>query len=533
LAAIDRPYDLVVLGAGAVGAGIALDAVTRGASVLLVDRGDFGCGTSSRSTKLFHGGVRYLPQFRFALVRESLQEQQVLARIADYLTEPLHFVMPIYRDRGFGDAPEWVQIPGVFPIAVRLGLWLYDRLGGRHRTGGVRKVTAEEMTRRFPRLKTEGLQHGLVYQDYSTDDARLVIALARTAALHGATVVNWTEATSVSQLDGVHRVELVDRLGGESYRVRGRTVVSATGAFPPPPAPGQKAIGLELSKGVHLLVSTDQLGLTDSALVLPETSDDRVMFLIPWRGWAIVGTTDTHYEGDLAHPVADDRDIAYLLAEVRAYVDVPQLDVMTAWAGLRALAVKNGTSTAQASRKHKVAELSPGYFQVAGGKLTGYRHIAEQVVDNVVGCLGIKAKARTAHLRLAGAGADESYRAGIADRVRDLGLPADYAARAVGRYGTCTGSVLDLIEKRPELGKTLGGGQWTAAEVVYAARYESAATIVDVLQQRTRMAWFTPDHGRTLAREVGQLLAGELGWDGARLSVELDRTERELAAEGL
>ncbi len=533
VAAIGRSCDLVVIGAGVVGAGIALDAVTRGLSVLLVDRGDFGCGTSSRSTKLFHGGVRYLPQFRFGLVREGLQEQRVLAHIADYLTEPLDFVLPIYRGRGFGDAPEWVQIPVVFPVAVRLGLWLYDRLGGRRRSAGARKINVEEMERRFPRLKTEGLQHGLVYQDFSTDDARLVVALARTAALRGAAVVNWMEAVSVVPAGDSYEVELVDRLGEGRHRVRCRAVVSAAGAFPPPPGPGAKALGLELSKGVHLLVRPEELGLTDSALVLPETSDDRVMFLVPWRGWGIVGTTDTRYEGDLAHPVADDRDVAYLRAEVEAYVDVPQLGVVTAWAGLRALAVKNGTNTAQASRRHKVVELGPGYFQVAGGKLTGYRRIAEEVVDGVAGHLGVKARARTADVTLAGAGADESARAAIADRARALGLPAEYAARAVGRYGTGTHLVLDLIAERPELGETLGDGQWTSAEVVYAARYEAAATIVDVLAQRTRMAWFSPDHGRALAEEVGRLLAAELGWESARLSVELDRTERELTAEGL
>jgi glycerol-3-phosphate dehydrogenase len=526
-------HDVIVVGGGVVGAGIALDAITRGLSVLLVDRDDFASGTSSRSTKLFHGGVRYLPQFRFGLVREGLREQHVLAHIADYLTQPFDFVMPIYRGRGFADAPKWVQMPVLFPIAVRLGLWFYDRLGGRHHAVGQRKIDVAEVKRRFPTIKTEGLTHALVYRDYQTDDARLVMALARTAAVRGATAVNWMEAVAIRQAGDAYEVDLEDRLGGASFTVRGRTVVAATGAFAPPPGSGKEPIGLLLSKGAHLVVDPDALGVTDSALVLPETSDDRVMFLVPWRGRAIVGTTDTPYRGDPAHPVTDRDDVEYMLDEIRTYLDVGALDVQAEWSGLRALAAKGGTDTAKASREHKVTELSPGYYQVAGGKLTGYRRIAEQVTDRVAKRIGSTAKARTDRVKLAGSDADAAFRAALAERTTRKGLAAHYPERLIERFGVHAAGVLDLIDERPELGETLGDGSWTLAEAVFTARHECTATITDVVQRRTRIAWFTPDHGREAGRKIGEVLAGELGWDDERLAVEMERLEDDLRAEGL
>jgi len=526
-------HDVVVIGGGVVGAGVALDAITRGLSVLLIDRDDFSSGTSSRSTKLFHGGVRYLPQFRFGLVREGLQEQHVLAHIADYLTEPFDFVMPIYEGRGFADAPKWVQLPILFPIAVRLGLWFYDRLGGRHNATERRKIDVAEVKRRFPTIKTDGLQHALVYRDYQTDDARLVMAIARTAAVRGATAVNYMEATGVRRSGDAYEIDLLDRLEGGTTTVRGRTVVAATGPFPLPEGEGKEPIPLILSKGAHLVVDPDQLGLTDSALVLPETSDDRVMFLVPWRGHAIVGTTDTAYSEDPAHPVTDRDDVSYMIDEVRTYLDVPELDVRAEWSGLRALASKGGTDTAKASRAHKISELSDGYFQVAGGKLTGYRKIAEEVTDKVAKRLGARAKARTDRVKLAGSDADERFRAVLKARAEDLGLPAHYPKRLIERFGVHAAGILDLIVMNPELGETLGDGSWTLAEVSFTARHECAATIVDFVQRRTRLAWFTADHGRSEAERIGRVMGAELGWDERRLDIELRRLEEELQAEGL
>ncbi len=526
-------HDVVVVGGGVVGAGIALDAITRGLSVLLVDRDDFSSGTSSRSTKLFHGGVRYLPQFRFGLVREGLREQHVLAHIADYLTEPFDFVMPIYKGRGFADAPKWAQLPVIFPIAVRLGLWFYDRLGGRHHATERRKIDVDEVKRRFPTIKTEGLQHALVYRDYQTDDARLVIALARTAAVRGATAVNHMEATSIRPVGDGFEIDLADRLEGNTYTVRGRTVVAATGAFAPPNSEGRDPIGLVLSKGAHLVVDAEQLGVADSALVLPETSDDRVMFLVPWRGRAILGTTDTPYDGDPAHPTTDRGDVEYMLDEVRAYLDVPDLEVKAEWSGLRALASKGGTDTATASRAHKIRELSPGYFQVAGGKLTGYRAIAEEVTDKVAKRIGARAKTRTDRVKLAGSDADEVFRCRLDRQAADMGLPEHYPKRLIERLGVHAAGVLDMIIDEPALGETLGDGSWTLAEVVFTVRHECAATIVDFVQRRTRLSWFTPNHGRDQAEAIGRVMAAELGWDEDRLASELQRLEDELQAEGL
>lgn len=528
---LEEDFDLVVIGGGIVGAGVALDAAARGLSVSIVERDDWAAGTSSRSTKLLHGGVRYLPQLRFGLIREGLHEQKVLARTADYLFEPIDFVIPVYRDRGFADAPRWARHPRIFPWALRIGLWFYDRLGARHRT--TRRVLDVEETRQlFPLLRTETLRHSVVYQDAQTDDARLTLMVVRTAVDHGAVAVNHTEAIQATPRGTGWDIEVRDTLEGRSRTIRTRVVVAATGAEPPPIDAATHHLPVVLSKGTHLITRQTDVGVTSSALVLPETDDGRVLFIVPWRRHAIVGTTDTEYSGDPQNPRATAEDVEYLQSHLQQYLEVGTFEPLSTWAGLRALAAAAGTPTASASRRHKVAEIAPGYLQVAGGKLTGYRVIAAGVTDRVATLLGDHRPSTTDRIHLVGSGVDDDLIAEATTRVVALGMPAECGRELVARYGTTSRALLGLATDEPHLAEPIAS-RWLGAEVAHAARHESAATIADFVLRRTRLAWFTADHAADALDDVGRILGAELGWSAMRLTDEVERARRELEAEGL
>jgi len=522
-------FDLIVIGGGIVGAGVALDATHRGKKVAIVDRGDWAGGTSSRSTKLLHGGVRYLPQMRFGLIRRGLKEQRILGEIADYLVQPIDFVIPIYRNHGFADAPKWARHPRVFPVAIRLGLWWYDRMGV-HAKDSKRVLTQEELLDRFPRLKMEGLRHGVVYRDAQTDDARLTLMVIRTAVDHGAVAINHADAIDIESSESAWTVTIRDRFDDVTHDLRAPAVVAATGAEHPP---GDRAdpLPMMLSKGVHLTVDVDDVGIRDMALVLPETSDGRVLFLVPWQNHVVIGTTDTPYDGDPTNPTADPADIEYLCDEMSTYLDVADVEPISAWAGLRALVGKAGGSTAKASREHEVVDVAPGYVRVAGGKLTGYRAIAQSVIDRLYG-RRTRSRHGTATVQIHGAGITEDLIKRVSASLNSLGAPEQLAADIVARYGTAVDEMLDLAHHDLALAAVIAD-HWLAAEVVYGVRHESVATISDFVQRRTRIAWFTEDHARGALPHVGRIMAAELGWNNDQLAIELERAEQDLLAEGL
>lgn len=526
---LDGDFDLIVIGGGIVGAGVALDATHRGKRVAIIDRGDWAGGTSSRSTKLLHGGVRYLPQMRFGLIRGGLREQRVLGVIADYLVQSIDFVIPIYRNHGFADAPKWARHPRVFPVVIRLGLWWYDRLGV-HAKDAKRLLTREELQDRFPRLKMEGLRHGVVYRDAQTDDARLTLMVIRTAVDLGAVALNHAEAVDIENSGSDWTVTVRPRFGHATHDLRAPSVVAATGAEHPP---GDLAdqLPVMLSKGVHLIVEVDDVGVRDTALVLPETSDGRVLFLVPWQNHVVIGTTDTPYDGDLTHPTADPADIRYLCDEMGTYLDVGEVEPISAWAGLRALVDKAGGTTAEASREHQVVEVAPGYVRVAGGKLTGYRTIAQNVVDRLYG-RRTRSRQGTATVQIHGAGMTDDLVRRVAASLDSLGAPQHLGSDIVARYGTAADAMLDLAHHDLALA-TVIADHWLAAEVVYGVRHECVGTISDFVQRRTRIAWFTKDHARSALPEVGRIMAPELGWNKDRLELELEQAEQDLAAEGL
>lgn len=500
-------FDTIVIGGGVIGSGVALDLQTRGLQVALLEQTDFGAGTSSRSTKLFHGGIRYLPQFRFQLVSEGLREQRVLARVADYLFEPLEFVVPVYDQFGLADAPAWAATGRRASILLGLGLTLYDLLGGIGRPGERnRRLSKSEVAVAAPRLRTEGLRGGFAYSDAQTDDARLVIALARTAVDHGAVAANRVRAWSVVSVGTGFEV------GTGEGTLRARAVVAATGAFNPP---GRKRTELLLSKGAHVIVAKEAVGLGERAIVLPKTDDGRVLFIIPWAGHALIGTTDTLFSESPLHPVANDDDVKYLLDHVSRYVDVGELEALATFAGLRALANDGAEKTAEASREHVIFESEPGYFQVAGGKLTTYRRIAAGVADRVTRRLAYKSKSRTKHLLLAGAGSGR----------QDDPLHA--------RYGTRAGVVKEMLLQVRDGDRLLADHRTRLGEIIYALEHEAVLSLADFTMRRTRLALLSGDHARSDSPALAEIAGDVLGWSAEERAHQLELHEAELLAEGL
>ena len=509
----DRNFDLLVVGGGATGAGVALDAATRGLSVALVERDDFSAGTSSRSTKLIHGGVRYLEKAvkefdrsQFALVRDALRERAVLIRIAPHLARPLPLVTPLYN---------WLQVPYFLT-----GLKMYDWLAGKSNLHPSRFVDAKEALERFPMLKPDGLRGGVVYYDGQFDDARMNVAIALTAAEQGATVVNHAEVTALRKEDGKVRGALVrDRESGRELEVAARVVVNATGPFTDSlrrmEDPSAAAM-LTASSGIHVVLDA-RFSPPETGLLIPETEDGRVLFLLPWQGHTLVGTTDVPAEIEV-HPKASEEQVEYVLRHVRKYFRVPveRGDVLSTWSGLRPLVSDpDAADTAGVSRDH-VVNVSPSQLvTIAGGKWTTYRRMAIDAVDEALRVAGLRAApSRTAELPLVGG---EGYTpAGAGELQERFDLESDVASHLNRAYGD-RAHVVAALARIERLGERLADAHpYLEAEVVHAARHELARTSVDVLARRTRLA-FVDQHAAVAAVErVSELLAAELGWDEKR-----------------
>ena len=527
---------MVVIGGGVIGAAVARDAAGRGLSVALVEKDDFAGGTSSRSTKLLHGGIRYLPHLRLGLIRQGLREQEVLRRTADFLYSDLDFVIPLFKGRRIVDLPRWMAAGPLASLSLRAGLTLYDRLGGRRGSDTHRRLARPDVTASFPKLRSETLVEGFAYRDAQTDDARLTISFLKTAVVrHGAVAVSRMEARSIETAGDELRVRLADRAGGGEGRemvVRARTVVSATWAYPPPPLDGRPAdLSGRLSKGVHLVYRAGDLGVGETALVLPETDDGRLLFVVPWRGMALVGTTDTPYRDDPGRVRPEADDIDYLQRHLARYLDHSGAPV-AAFAGLRTLA-GGRRAGATASREHRIVERAPGAFAVLGGKLSSARVIGAEAVDRACAGLGIDRPSRTASEPLVGAGADPALRDRIRSGLERVHLPGDCADDLVGRYGTEATAVLRIMEDQPDMRVLLDPAPVYLAEVAYTALHESVATVGDFALRRTGLAWGSPDHGRSHAHRIASTLASVLDWPAGRAVEETARFEDELSALGL
>ncbi|MBA2287718.1 MAG: glycerol-3-phosphate dehydrogenase/oxidase [Ktedonobacteraceae bacterium] len=516
-----QTFDVLVIGGGVTGAGVALDAAARGYTVALVEKADFASGTSSKSTKLVHGGIRYLPQFDFSLVRESLLERGILLRNAPYLAHPLPFVLPIYKGERHPVGLPFTMPGGIgLSFILNMGLWFYDILAGSRKVKAHRRLRREEVLKIAPTLATEGLKEGFVYYDAQTNDARLTMALVRTAAQYGATITNYTEVTSfISEEGRICGARVCDRLSQQELTVRARHCVNATGIFAEQleTLTGyEPEVRVAPSKGVHLVLSREDIKLEHAAIVLPETDDKRILFIVPWESRVIFGTTDTG-SGDLNHPVAAPEDIDYLLHYLNRYLSLrlTRADIISTYAGYRPLVSphKSGHSTAALSRTHTVLEGPSGLVSIVGGKLTTYRRMAQDTIDVISRRDRQPRQHRTQNLPLYGSSGWSEGQRDLETQGAALGLDAETLAQLGRSYGTAAQEVLDLVAAEPALATRLVDDlPYIRAEVVHACRQEMAMTPYDLLARRTSITLEDRQRGLGIVNDVAALMAREHDW---------------------
>ncbi|HEX8099871.1 MAG TPA: glycerol-3-phosphate dehydrogenase/oxidase [Actinomycetota bacterium] len=467
--------DVLVIGGGITGSGIALDAASRGLTVGLVEKEDFASGTSGRSSRLIHGGIRYLENYEFGLVQESLRERAILRRIAPHLVRPV----PIY-----GPMPKLS-----WRLRFRAGFTIYDGLAVGRNIGRHRAVDEDEMSRAVPGLGRPA--KGLVYHECRTDDARLTLEVARTAAAFGAHVANHAEVTSLIGDGPIRGARVTDRITGQTLEVRARVTVNATGVW----ADRIHALGTEEpvrlrpSKGVHLVFREGAVGARAGVWIPSAAHDRRLIFLIPWEGRVYAGTTDTEHRGDLEDPLPTDQDVDYILAAViRAFPSVTMNDVVATWAGLRPLLSSGRATTRDLSRRHAIYETPPGLITITGGKLTTYRSMAEDLVDRVAKTLRKGERSRTKKTPI-GLHADlDATLARAASEALALGLSPDVGRRLVYRFGDDWSDALASIREDPPLAEpAVEGLPVLRVELELARSREMAMTEEDVLVRRTRL----------------------------------------------
>ena len=497
-----KAWDIIVVGGGATGVGVAIDAASRGYDVLLLEQSDFGKGTSSRSTKLAHGGVRYLEQGNIGLVMEALKERGLLLQNAPHLVHDLAFVVPNY---------DWWEAP-----FYGLGLKLYQLLAGKYGFGASGILSREETLEHLPTLKTEGLRGGAVYYDGQFDDARLLIHMVATAFEQGATLLNYVEATGLTKdaqgfVDGVSARDVET---GKEFRASAKVVVNATGAF-------SDLLRLQVepsatpmivpSQGIHLVFDASFLQ-GESAIMVPHTSDGRVLFAIPWHGHTLVGTTDTPIPAATLEPVAMEREIEFILATAGQYLtkEPTRDDVLSVFAGIRPLVGATGAAsgvskTAALSRDHVIQIDRSALITICGGKWTTYRHMAEDCVDQAATLGQLPERpCVTQHLNIHGF----------------HGAAEQFGSLAV--YGSDAYEIRKLIETDAGLAAPLHAAlPYVKAEVIWAARHEMARTVEDTLARRTRALFLNARAALEMAPAVADLMASELGWDEAARAKQL------------
>jgi glycerol-3-phosphate dehydrogenase len=531
-----QTYDLAVIGGGINGAAIAREAALRGLTVALVEAQDFSSGTSSRSSKLIHGGLRYLEQFDFKLVHESRTERRTLLSLAPHLARPLPFFLPIYH----GDP--------YFPLKIRAGLTVYDLLGNLGRADRHRMLSREEALRLIPGLQSEGLRAGAVYYDSETDDARLTLEMILAAAEYGACVANYAEVRALeTTAAGLGRevvcAEVEDRLTGRRHELAARFWVNAAGPWVDhvrallPGFDGARTV--RLTKGTHLILpAVDQ----DHALFAAIRSGElpaqagRVFLLLPWHGHALLGTTDTDFDGDPASVRPDREDVDYLLAAVNRVLRQPLTarDVRGGFAGLRALAIQPGRNPSENTREYRFHEEPAiiNFVSICGGKLTTARALSEKVVERIAArlCASIRDAQISRTTLLPGGNTGpfgEFVRKATEEAREDFRLPAQIVERIVRTYGSRWREVLEPIREQPALAMPLAGNPAVlVAEVQFAIRYEMAANVEDFLVRRSGLNWLAACALREAAPAVADLLAQDLGWNLERRQDSLDAFAR-------
>lgn len=520
----DETFDVVVIGGGVVGTGAALDAASRGLSVALIEARDFAAGTSSRSSKLIHGGLRYLEQLDFRLVREALRERRLLLNtLAPHLVKPVPFLYPLEHhvwERGY----------------VGAGMVLYDELAGHDGVPRHRHLTKRQALRIAPGLRSDALIGGIQYYDGRVDDARHTLTVARTAAHYGAAVANNAAVVGfLREGERVTGVRVRDVVGEREIEVRAQQVVNSTGVWTDDI---QHLVGergkfrVRASKGVHLVVPKDRIQL-DTGLIL--RTEKSVLFVIPWGRHWIVGTTDTDWELSKAHPAASRTDIDYVLEHVNRVLTQPltHADVEGVYAGLRPLLSGESESTSKLSREHSVAVPVPGLVAVAGGKYTTYRVMAKDAIDAAVrGIDRTVPPSATHHTELLGADGYWALWNGRHRIARDSGLHIARIEHLLNRYGSRIEELLVILRARPELAEPLpGADDYLQVEVVHAASHEGARHLDDVLARRTRISIETFHRGVETAEVAAQLMGGVLEWSGAQIRTEVETYTARVEAE--
>jgi glycerol-3-phosphate dehydrogenase len=517
-------FDLLVVGGGATGCGVALDAASRGLRVALAERGDFGSGTSGRSTKLVHGGVRYLEaallhldRVQFDLVRDALHERGVLLKIAPHLCHRIALVTPLYGA---------LEVPYVWT-----GLKLYDLLSGAMGLGSSRFLGPAEMLRRFPAIRAEGLKGGVLYYDGQFNDARMNLALALTAIDQGAVAANHLEVVELIKSGGKLSGALVrERFGGATWEIRARCVVNASGPW----ADGVRRLDdpgaaplLQVSSGTHIMLPR-RFAPAEGGITIPKTEDGRVLFILPWEGGCLVGTTDDQARVS-DQPAASGEDVDYLLRHLERYfnLDVQRSDIRAAWSGLRPLVQDpKASDTARLARDHVISASTSGLVTITGGKWTTYRRMARDTVDYAVRQAGLSPRqgCRSDRITLLGG---EQYRGEAAAPAlsAEFGLDPEVALHLSRSYGDRAGGLAQLC--RGPLGERLAPGHpFLKGEVLYAVRHEMALCADDVLARRMPLALLDTRAARDAAPAVLDLMAGELSWNAERVAQERRVLER-------
>lgn len=523
--------DVLVVGGGVTGAGIALDAVTRGLSTAIVEAQDWASGTSSRSSKLVHGGLRYLQMLDFHLVREALTERDLLiTRIAPHLVKPVSFLYPL-------ENRIWER------AYVGAGVALYDTLAsvsGTRRAMPIHKhLSRKGMERLFPDLRHDAAIGAVRYWDASVDDARLVSTLVRTAVSYGAHAASRTQIVDLQTTTGgaVTGAVVEDLETGEKIDVRARQVINATGVWTEQTeslAGTDGGLRVLASKGIHIVVPRSRIA-GDTGLILQ--TEKSVLFIIPWSRYWVIGTTDTPWEQELTHPVATSADIDYVIDHANAVLARPlsRDDVIGTWAGLRPLlqpGTKAGTSSAKVSREHTVASPSPGLTVIAGGKLTTYRVMAKDAVDFAIGSRATTLPSLTHDLPLVGAEGLAVVQRQSRAIGKKYGWDRPRMDHLLHRYGSLLSELTDLVDERPDLARPLQHAPaYIGAEIVYAASHEGALHLDDVLMHRTRINYEVADKGVAALDEIADLLEPVLGWDERARSTEIEAYRARAEAE--
>ncbi|MFJ7308793.1 glycerol-3-phosphate dehydrogenase/oxidase [Peribacillus frigoritolerans] len=519
-------FDVVVIGGGITGAGIALDATTRGMKVALVEMQDFAAGTSSRSTKLVHGGLRYLKQFEIKMVAEVGKEREIVYENGPHVTTPEWMLLPMHKGGTFGK------------FSTSIGLRVYDFLAGVKKSERRKMLSADETLKREPLVKKEGLKGGGYYVEYRTDDARLTIEVMKAAVDKGATPINYTKVDKLLYENGkVNGVQVADLLSGDAYEIYADKVINAAGPWVDSireKDQSKQGKTLKLSKGVHVVIDQSRFPLKQALYF--DTPDGRMIFAIPRAGKAYVGTTDTFYDGDPAVPTVTSEDRAYLLKSIHYMfpeVNITDDDIESSWAGVRPLILEEGKDPSEISRKDEIWESDSGLITIAGGKLTGYRKMAKTTVDLLAGKLAQQSNKKypassTKGMPISGGdvGGSSNFSNYIKQHVQmgvDSGLAVKEAKEILVMYGSNAPVLFDIAKNEGDGGATSGLPKKLFVQLKYAVDHEMAATPVDFFFRRTGTLLFDIDLVQTHKHAVIDYMAGYFGWTE---STKMERTKQ-------